>query len=162
MLTLASVFTTALSVMFVIVCAVMILVVLIQKSSGGGLSGAFGGAGGGGNAQAAFGAKVGDVLTWVTVVLFALFLGLAIMLTWNIRQDVAPSTQSAQAQQQQPQQTGQSPGGAGGGSDQNQGEPDQGLDPQAGDEPDQADADDQANTTPGEPQRGNQDANAGS
>jgi preprotein translocase subunit SecG len=86
-LTLASAFTMFLSISFVLVCALMILIVLVQKSSGGGLSGAFGGAGGG-SAQAAFGAKVGDVLTWVTVVLFALFLGLAVLLTWNIRQDV--------------------------------------------------------------------------
>jgi len=67
---------------FVLVCALLLLVILIQKPRGGGLSGAFGG--GAGSAQAAFGAKTGDVLTWVTVVLFASFLLLAIFLTWNM------------------------------------------------------------------------------
>ena len=61
----------------------MMLVILIQKPRGGGLSGAFGGAGG--SAQAAFGAKTGDVLTWFTVVCFAAFLMLAIGLTWAIQ-----------------------------------------------------------------------------
>ncbi len=73
---------------FVLVCLFMMLVILIQKPKGGGLSGAFGGAGGG-NAQAAFGAKVGDVLTWLTVSCFVLFLLLAMGLTWVINPTVA-------------------------------------------------------------------------
>lgn len=74
---------TGLSVAFSFVCLFLMLVILIQKPKGGGLSGAFGGSGG--SAQAAFGAKTGDVLTWFTVVCFALFLFLAMGLTWATR-----------------------------------------------------------------------------
>lgn len=70
-------------VAFVLVCLFLILVILIQKPKGGGLSGAFGGSGG--SAQAAFGAKTGDVLTWFTVFCFVAFLLLAMGLTWAIR-----------------------------------------------------------------------------
>jgi len=61
------------SVPFIIVCVLLILVVLLQKGRGGGLGAALGGAG-----SAAFGTKVGDFMTWVTIVLTALFLLLAI------------------------------------------------------------------------------------
>jgi len=81
MLTLASWQTSFLGICFVLICLFMILVILIQKPRGGGLSGAFGGAG---SAQAAFGAKTGDVLTWFTVICFTAFLCLAIGLTWMI------------------------------------------------------------------------------
>ena len=70
----------AFAILFALVCLFMILVILIQKPKGGGLSSAFGG--GGGGSQAVFGAKVGDALTWFTVVLFLLFLSIAIGLTW--------------------------------------------------------------------------------
>lgn len=63
--------------MFVFVSFIMVLLVLIQKGRGGGLSGAFGG---GGSGNAAFGAKTGDVLTWATSVVFALFVLLAVVL----------------------------------------------------------------------------------
>jgi len=62
-----------LGVLFLIVCVLLIGVVLLQKGRGGGLSAAFGGAG-----SSAFGTRVGDVFTWVTIVLTALFLLLAI------------------------------------------------------------------------------------
>jgi preprotein translocase subunit SecG len=61
---------------FVFFCVIMILLVLIQKGRGGGLSGAFGGSGG----NTAFGAKTGDVLTWATSIVFALFVILAVVL----------------------------------------------------------------------------------
>ncbi|MGD0140133.1 MAG: preprotein translocase subunit SecG [Tepidisphaeraceae bacterium] len=61
---------------FLFFCFVMIMLVLVQKGRGGGLSGAFGGAGG----NTAFGAKTGDVLTWATSVVFALFVILAVVL----------------------------------------------------------------------------------
>ena len=61
------------SVLFIIVCVLLILVVLLQKGRGGGLGAALGGAG-----SAAFGTKVGDFMTWVTIVLTSLFLLLAI------------------------------------------------------------------------------------
>lgn len=58
------------TVMFVSVCLLLIVVVLLQKGRGGGLAGAFGGAGG----HSAFGAKTGDVFTWITVGLTAAFI----------------------------------------------------------------------------------------
>jgi preprotein translocase subunit SecG len=60
--------------LFIFICCFLVLLVLIQKGRGGGLSGAFGGAGG----NTAFGSKTGDVLTWVTSVVFGIFLLLAI------------------------------------------------------------------------------------
>ena len=83
MLILATWHVTLLAILFVSVCLFMMLVILIQKPRGGGLSGAFGGAGG--SAQAAFGAKTGDVLTWFTVICFSAFLLLAVGLTWSIK-----------------------------------------------------------------------------
>src|SRR5205809_3153792 len=62
--------------LLVVVCLFLVLLVLIQKGRGGGLSGAFGGAGG----NTAFGAKTGDVLTWATSIIFAVFVLLAITL----------------------------------------------------------------------------------
>jgi preprotein translocase subunit SecG len=62
--------------LFVICCLALILIILIQKGRGGGLSSAFGGGGGGG----LLGSKTGDFLTWVTIVLVGIFLGLAVFL----------------------------------------------------------------------------------
>jgi len=59
--------------LFVIVCSLLIIVVLLQKGRGSGLSGAFGGMG-----QTAFGTRIGDVFTWVTIVLAGVFLLLAV------------------------------------------------------------------------------------
>jgi len=67
---------TFLSVLFIIVCILLILVVLLQKGRGGGLGAMFGGAG-----SSAFGTRTGDVFTWVTIVLTALFLILAVVVT---------------------------------------------------------------------------------
>ncbi len=83
MLTLGAWYVTLMGTLFALTCLFMLLVILIQKPRGGGLSGAFGGAGGG-SAQAAFGAKTGDVLTWFTVFCFVTFLLLAMGLTWSI------------------------------------------------------------------------------
>jgi preprotein translocase subunit SecG len=63
-------------ILFLFICGFLILLVLIQKGRGGGLSSAFGGAGG----NTAFGAKTGDVLTWATSVVFAIFIILAMVL----------------------------------------------------------------------------------
>src|SRR5580692_2947819 len=82
--------------LFVFLSFVMILLVLIQKGRGGGLSGAFGGAGG----NTAFGAKTGDVLTWATSIVFALFVALAVVL--NLVCDKMGS--NSQPTQQQTQQ----------------------------------------------------------
>jgi preprotein translocase subunit SecG len=84
----ANILVTAMATLFVLTCIFMMLVILIQKPKGGGLSGAFGGAGG--SAQAAFGAKTGDLLTMITIGCFVLFLGLAIGLVYAIRAEVTP------------------------------------------------------------------------
>ena len=76
--------STILAILFIFVSLFMMLVILIQKPKGGGLSGAFGGAGSGSD-RAFVGGNVGDVLTWITVVCFTLFLILAMGLTWVIR-----------------------------------------------------------------------------
>jgi protein translocase SecG subunit len=73
-----------LSMLFIAISALMVLVVLVQRGRGGGLSGAFGG---GGGSNSAFGTKVGDVFTWVTVVLFVCFLLFAIGLNYAYRGD---------------------------------------------------------------------------
>ena len=64
---------TFLTTLFILVCALLIIVVLLQKGRGGGLSGAFGGMG-----SSAFGTRTGDVFTWVTIILVAVYLLLAI------------------------------------------------------------------------------------
>ena len=60
----------------------MILVILMQRPKGGGLSAAFGGSSAG-SADSLLGGRVGDTLTWVTVVAFVLYLGLAISLNMS-------------------------------------------------------------------------------
>ncbi len=64
---------TIVGMLFLIICVLLIVVVLLQKGRGGGLGAAFGGVG-----SSAFGTRVGDVFTWVTIVLTALFLLAAI------------------------------------------------------------------------------------
>jgi preprotein translocase subunit SecG len=76
MLAISNWFLFPIITLFVIVCFLLIMIVLIQKGRGGGLAGAFGGSGG----NTAFGAKTGDVLTWVTSILFGVFVLLAIVL----------------------------------------------------------------------------------
>jgi len=71
---------TFLITLFIIVCVLLIIVVLLQKGRGGGLGAVFGGLG-----SSAFGTRVGDVFTWVTIVLTAMFLLLAIGTTMYFR-----------------------------------------------------------------------------
>lgn len=85
-------------VAFIFTCLILILVVLIQKGRGGGLASAFGGAGG----NTAFGSKTGDVLTWVTSVVFGIFLLLAVGL--NLLADSA-NNRMVQPQDTTAQQT---------------------------------------------------------
>jgi preprotein translocase subunit SecG len=83
--------------LFIFFSVVMILLVLIQKGRGGGISGAFGGGGGG---NTAFGAKTGDVLTWATSIVFALFVILAVVLNLICdKMGAAPTPQQQQTQQ---------------------------------------------------------------
>ncbi len=70
----------ALFTLFIITCVLLVLVVLLQKGRGGGLGAAFGGAG-----SSAFGTRTGDVLTWVTIVLTAMFLILAVFTSITYR-----------------------------------------------------------------------------
>ena len=99
---------------FALLCVIMMLVILIQKPKGGGLSGAFGGGAGGGSTQAVIGARVGDVLTLVTVICFALFLVLACLMTCSINAD---DTEEPPATQKQSEQDGAGAGaGAGDGA----------------------------------------------
>ena len=71
----------------VIVCMLLVIIILLQKGRGGGLSGAFGGGGGSGSA---FGAKTGDVFTWITVAFVCLYFLLNIAGNYQFRQVVAP------------------------------------------------------------------------
>ena len=68
--------------LFMVVSTVMILVILMQRPKGGGLSAAFGGSSAG-SADSLLGGRVGDTLTWVTVIAFVLYLGLAISLNMS-------------------------------------------------------------------------------
>jgi len=94
---LGSFATILLSTLFVLVAALMVLVILVQKPKGGGLAGAFGGGGGGGDSQSMFGAKAGDVLTWITVSFFVVFLLLAIGLVFAARSDAETADTGVEA-----------------------------------------------------------------
>jgi len=69
-----------LGTLFIVICVLLVIVVLLQKGRGGGLGSAFGGA-----STSAFGTRTGDVFTWVTIVLTALFLLIAIVTTLALR-----------------------------------------------------------------------------
>ena len=71
---------TFLATLFMIVCILLIIVVLLQRGRGSGLGGAFGGGG-----HSAFGTRTGDVFTWVTIVLVAVFILLAVVATLRFR-----------------------------------------------------------------------------
>lgn len=74
----------------VIVCMLLIIIVLLQKGRGGGLSAAFGGSSG-----SAFGAKTGDVFTWITVAFAALYLILNVTGNYLFRQEVVEAAPPA-------------------------------------------------------------------
>jgi len=94
---------------FVVVSLVMILAILIQKPKGGGLAAAFGGGGGGGD-QSMFGARVGDVMTWITVVLFVAFISLGIILVYTASSHVNAATPATGTEDvEQPAQTPAAP-----------------------------------------------------
>jgi preprotein translocase subunit SecG len=75
-----------LALVLLFTCALLILVILLQRGRGGGLVGAFGGAGG----TSAFGAKTGDVFTWITVVVAAVFVLLSIAANYVFDQSPRP------------------------------------------------------------------------
>ena len=93
-----------LMIVFVVVSLAMVLIILVQRPQGGGLAGAFGGAGGSGT-ETIFGGRVGDALTYMTVVAFVCYLSLAIALNLldNIDPDaVANPAEAATSTFQQP------------------------------------------------------------
>src|ERR1035437_5636965 len=71
-----------LTILLLLLSAFLVLIVLVQRGRGGGLSGAFGS---GGGSSSAFGTKTGDVFTTVTVVLFVVFMLLAIWLNFRFQ-----------------------------------------------------------------------------
>jgi len=83
---------------FAIVAILLMIVILLQRGKGVGLAGAFGGAGGG----TAFGAKTGDVLTWVTIVFALVLLTFAVALNYVFK-STGPGLGAAS--QQPPAQT---------------------------------------------------------
>ncbi|MFO0840080.1 MAG: preprotein translocase subunit SecG [Phycisphaerae bacterium] len=86
---------------FAFLAILLMGVILLQRGKGVGLSGAFGGAGG----NTAFGAKTGDALTWITVVLASIFLLVAIFMNYwfvplraNVEEPAAPATNDGTGQ----------------------------------------------------------------
>lgn len=75
-----------LAVLMIVLCCFLMLVILLQRGRGGGLSAAFGGGGG----SSAFGAKTGDVFTWITVGLALIFLVLNICSNYAFDQTAVP------------------------------------------------------------------------
>src|SRR4030042_7185024 len=66
---------------FAVLALFLMIVILLQRGKGVGLAGAFGGTGGG----TAFGAKTGDMLTWITIVTAFLMLAFAVILNYVFR-----------------------------------------------------------------------------
>ena len=85
-----------LTVLLIVISVAMILIILVQRPQGGGLASAFGGAGGGGT-DTVFGGRVGDALTYMTVIAFILFLGLAVSLNLVDSREGVPSATSDEA-----------------------------------------------------------------
>lgn len=75
-----------LAVVLMFTCLLLMLVILLQRGRGGGLVGAFGGAGG----TSAFGAKTGDVFTWITVIVAGIFVLLSIAANFVFDQSPRP------------------------------------------------------------------------
>ena len=83
-----------------VICAVvLVLIILVQKGRGGGLGGALGG----GLAGGILGSKTGDFLTWVTIVLVALFLTLSIIMAKFYKPTISDYDIAPAAGQQSPQ-----------------------------------------------------------
>lgn len=90
---LANVTQAIVGILLILICLLLILVVLLQKGRGGGLAGAFGGAGG----HSAFGAKTGDVFTWVTVGLTFAFILVAVIGNYVfVPEKIQPNTPAAE------------------------------------------------------------------
>lgn len=68
-----------LTFLFAASSVILVLIILVQRPQGGGLAQAFGGAGGGAT-DTAFGGRTGDVLTYLTLGAFSIYLVIAIAL----------------------------------------------------------------------------------
>jgi preprotein translocase subunit SecG len=79
-----------LGTLVVFICLLLMLVILLQKGRGGGFAGAFGGAGG----TSAFGAKTGDVFTWITVVVAGVFVVLTIWSNFVFDESLKPKLET--------------------------------------------------------------------
>ncbi len=82
---------TLLAWLTILVCGLLMLVIMLQRGRGGGLAGAFGGGGG----SSAFGAKTGDVFTWITVVVALVFLLLTVASNYAFDQSAKAVTAAA-------------------------------------------------------------------
>lgn len=91
--------------LFVLVAVVLVLVILVQKGRGGGLSAAFGG----GMAGGLLGSKTGDFLTWVTIVLVAVFLLLAVVMNKYYRPTISDYGTESTVTMPQPATEGSAP-----------------------------------------------------
>ncbi len=91
--------------LFVLVAIVLVLVILVQKGRGGGLSAAFGG----GMAGGLLGSKTGDFLTWVTIVLVAVFLLLAVVMNKYYRPTISDYGTESTVTMPQPATEGSAP-----------------------------------------------------
>ena len=87
------------TLLFVAVSLLLILTVLIQKPQGGGLSGAFGA--GAGSGQTAFGAKTGDALTVITILMFVAWLAVAVAMNYGTKPAAADRATEAKAAENQ-------------------------------------------------------------
>ena len=79
-----------LSVVLICVCLFLMLVILLQRGRGGGIASAFGGGGGSG----AFGAKTGDVFTWITCIVAGIFVVLAVVANFAFDVSQLPSVET--------------------------------------------------------------------
>jgi preprotein translocase subunit SecG len=71
---------TLLGLILALASVFLILLVLVQRGRGGGLAGALGGPGG----QSAFGAKAGDVFTYITIWTVSIWILLCMSMLWWI------------------------------------------------------------------------------
>ena len=81
MILAAAWYHTILGFFFAVLAILLMIVILLQRGKGVGLAGAFGGTGGG----TAFGAKTGDILTWVTIVAAVAILTYTVLLNYVFR-----------------------------------------------------------------------------
>ncbi len=79
-----------LSVVLIFVSLILMLVNLLQRGRGGGIASAFGGGGGSG----AFGAKTGDVFTWITCIVAGIFVVLAVVANFAFDRSELPGIET--------------------------------------------------------------------